>query len=69
MLCSPCRKLAKGLLGTRAWLRGVDDELLVGLGVRGERVPVQGDLTDVDSGVDQLAAQSRDFTVTVELAR
>jgi hypothetical protein len=38
--------VAKRLLGTGARLGGVDDELLVGLGVRGERVPVERDLTD-----------------------
>jgi hypothetical protein len=39
----PRCELAKRLLGVRARLGGVDDELLVGLGVGGERVPVEYD--------------------------
>ena len=34
------------LLGTGARLGGVDDELLIGVGVGGERIPVQCDLID-----------------------
>jgi hypothetical protein len=44
VLRSPGRELAKRLLGAGARLCRVDDELLVRLGVRGERIPVERDL-------------------------
>jgi hypothetical protein len=46
VLVGPGREFAQRLLGTGGGLRGVDEELLVGIGVRRERIPVECDLTD-----------------------
>jgi hypothetical protein len=46
VLGGPGGELTQRVLGTGARLRGVDDELLVGVGVGGERIPVERDLTD-----------------------
>jgi hypothetical protein len=37
----PCREVSKRLFGRRSRFRGVDDHLLIGIGVGGERVPVE----------------------------
>src|SRR6266498_5297011 len=42
----PCGEVSKRLFGRRSRFRGVDDYLLIGLGVGGERVPVECDLAD-----------------------
>src|SRR6266566_6504830 len=46
VLRGPGCELAQRLLGAGTWLRRVDDELLVGLGVGGERIPLERDLAD-----------------------
>lgn len=62
MSFGPDYELAKGFLGARFRLGGVDDELLVGFGVGGECVPLERDLAD-DGMVVPAATTSLDRDV------